>query len=116
MSNEDIIERAKKRLLLNYKQQPIALVRGEGCYVWDADGKKYLDLLGGIATCALGHCHPAVTQAAKAQLEKLWHCSNVFYSEPQVALAEKLAAASGLAGARSFFCNSGAEANEALIK
>jgi len=116
MSNEDIIERAKKRLLLNYKQQPIALVKGEGCYVWDADGKKYLDMLGGIATCALGHCHPAVTAAAKAQLDRLWHCSNVFYSEPQVALAEKLTAASGLPNARAFFCNSGAEANEALIK
>ncbi len=116
MSNEDIIERAKKRLLLNYKQQPIALVKGEGVHVWDADGKKYLDMLGGIATCALGHCHPAVTAAAKAQLDKLWHCSNVFYSEPQVALAEKLIAASGIPNARAFFCNSGAEANEALIK
>jgi acetylornithine/N-succinyldiaminopimelate aminotransferase len=116
MNNSEIIERAKQRLLLNYKQQPIALVKGEGCYVWDADGKKYLDLLGGIATCALGHCHPEVTAAAKKQLDTLWHCSNVFYTEPQVALAEKLAAASGLPGARAFFCNSGAEANEALLK
>ncbi|MBK7858638.1 MAG: aspartate aminotransferase family protein [Archangiaceae bacterium] len=116
MTNEEIIERAKKKLLLNYKQQPIALVKGEGVYVWDADGKRYLDLLGGIATCALGHCHPQVTAAAKAQLDQLWHCSNVFYSEPQVALAEKLTAASGLPNARAFFCNSGAEANEALIK
>ncbi len=115
-ANEAIIERAKKKLLLNYKQQPIVLVKGEGSYVWDADGKKYLDLLGGIATCALGHCHPAVTAAAKAQLDKLWHCSNVFYSEPQIQLAEKLTAASGLKDARAFFCNSGAEANEALIK
>ncbi len=114
--NEQIIERAKKRLLQNYKQQPIALVKGEGCYVWDADGKKYLDLLGGIATCALGHCHPEVVAAAKKQMETLWHVSNVFYSEPQIALAERLTAASGLPGARAFFCNSGAEANEALIK
>ena len=114
--NEEIIERAKKRLLQNYKQQPIALVRGEGCYVWDADGKRYLDLLGGIATCALGHCHPAVVAAAKKQMETLWHVSNVFYSEPQIALAERLTASSGLPGARAFFCNSGAEANEALIK
>ncbi len=114
--NEEIIERAKKRLLQNYKQQPIALVRGEGCYVWDADGKRYLDLLGGIATCALGHCHPAVVEAAKKQMETLWHVSNVFYSEPQIALAERLTASSGLPGARAFFCNSGAEANEALIK
>jgi acetylornithine/N-succinyldiaminopimelate aminotransferase len=116
MNNAEIIERAKQRLLLNYKQQPIALVKGEGVHVWDADGKKYLDLLGGIATCALGHCHPEVTAAAKKQLDTLWHCSNVFYTEPQVALAEKLTSASGLPGARAFFCNSGGEANEALIK
>ncbi len=115
-TNEQLIERAKKRLLLNYKQQPIALVKGEGSYVWDADGKKYLDLIAGIATCALGHVHPAVTKAAKDQLDALWHCSNVFYTEPQIALAEKLTTASGLADARAFFCNSGAEANEALIK
>ncbi len=114
--NEQIIERARKHLLQNYKQQPIVLVRGEGCYVWDADGKRYLDLLGGIATCALGHCHPAVVAAAKKQMETLWHVSNVFYSEPQIALAERLTSSSGLPGARAFFCNSGAEANEALIK
>src|SRR6476660_7621620 len=99
-TNEDIMERAKKRLLLNYKQQPIALVRGEGCYLWDADGTRYLDLLGGIATCALGHCHPEIVAAAKKQMETLWHVSNVFYSEPQIALAERLTAASGLPGAR----------------
>ena len=115
-ANEAIIDRAKKRLLQNYKQQPVALVKGEGCYLWDADGKRYLDLLGGIATCALGHCHPAIVAAAKKQMETLWHVSNVFYSEPQIALAERLTAASGLPGARAFFCNSGAEANEALIK
>jgi acetylornithine/N-succinyldiaminopimelate aminotransferase len=115
-TNQDIIERAKHHLLLNYKQQPLALVKGEGSYAWDADGKKYLDLLGGIATCALGHCHPEVVAAAKKQLDTLWHCSNVFYSEPQVALAEKLGKASGIPNARAFFCNSGAEANEALIK
>ncbi len=116
MGNEAIIERAKKALLQNYKQQPVVLVRGEGCYVWDADGRRYLDLLGGIATCALGHCHPKVVEAAQKQMATLWHCSNVFYSEPQIALAERLTAASGLPGARAFFCNSGAEANEALLK
>ncbi len=116
MGNEAIIERAKQALLQNYKQQPVVLVRGEGVYVWDADGKRYLDLLGGIATCALGHCHPKVVEAAKRQMETLWHCSNVFYSEPQIALAERLTQASGLPGARAFFCNSGAEANEALLK
>lgn len=116
-ANEAVIARAKRVLLQNYKQQPIVLMRGEGALVWDADGRCYLDFIGGIATCSLGHCHPVVVAAARAQLERLWHVSNVFYSEPQVALAERLTAAAGLpGGARAFFCNSGAEANEALIK
>ncbi|MCI0571152.1 MAG: aspartate aminotransferase family protein [Myxococcaceae bacterium] len=108
------MERAGAHLLQNYKQQPIVLERGEGVYVWDADGRRYLDLLGGIATVALGHCHPEVVAAVKAQADKLWHVSNVFYSEPSIELAEQLSAASGLA--RAFFCNSGAEANEAQLK
>ena len=112
--NEVWMEKAKAHLLQNYKQQPIVLVRGKGCRVWDADGREYLDLLGGIATCALGHCHPEVVAAVKAQLDTLWHVSNVFYSEPSIELAAQLAALSGLP--RAFFCNSGAEANEALIK
>jgi acetylornithine/N-succinyldiaminopimelate aminotransferase len=108
------MERASLHLLQNYKQQPVVLERGLGTRVWDADGREYLDLLGGIATLPFGHCHPEITAAVKAQLDKLWHVSNVFYSEPQIALAEKLLAASELD--RVFFCNSGAEANEALIK
>jgi acetylornithine/N-succinyldiaminopimelate aminotransferase len=113
---EQLISTAKRVLLQNYKQQPVVLVRGEGSLVWDAEGKQYLDLIAGIATCALGHCHPAVVAAAKNQLDALWHVSNVFYSEPQIHLAQRLTDASGLPGARAFFCNSGAEANEALIK
>jgi acetylornithine/N-succinyldiaminopimelate aminotransferase len=112
--NEQWMEKAKAHLLQNYKQQPIVLERGLGSRVWDAEGREYLDLLGGIATCGLGHCHPEVVAAVRGQLEKLWHVSNVFYSEPQIELAGRLAAASGLQ--RAFFCNSGAEANEALIK
>ncbi len=108
------MERASAHLLQNYRQQPVVVERGAGARVWDVDGKSYLDLLGGIATCALGHCHPEVVAAVKAQADKLWHISNVFYSLPQIELAEKLTAASGLE--RAFFCNSGAEANEALIK
>ena len=114
VKSEQWIDKAKAHLLQNYKQQPIVIERGLGSRVWDADGREYLDLLGGIATCALGHCHPEVVAAVKAQLEKLWHVSNVFYSEPQIELAARLTAASGLQ--RAFFCNSGAEANEALIK
>ncbi|WP_233602282.1 aspartate aminotransferase family protein [Corallococcus sp. CA047B] len=108
------MQKAKQHLLQNYKQQPIALVRGQGTRVWDADGKAYLDCIGGIAVCALGHCHPEVVAAAKAQLDLLWHVSNVFYSQPQIDLAEQLTEWAGLP--RAFFCNSGAEANEALIK
>ena len=113
-TTDQIIASAKAHLLQNYKQQPVVMVRGEGCYVWDSEGNRYLDLLGGIATCGLGHLHPQVTAAAKAQLDKLWHVSNAFYTEPQIQLAEKLTRLSGLE--RAFFCNSGAEANEALIK
>lgn len=112
----EVIDQAKHVLLQNYKQQPIVLARGEGSYLWDTDGRRYLDLIAGIATCALGHCHPGVIEAVKKQLDTLWHVSNVFYSEPQIQLAARLTAASGLPGARAFFCNSGAEANEALIK
>ena len=114
VQSEAWMVRAKAHLLQNYKQQPVVLERGQGTRVWDADGRAYLDLLGGIATLPFGHCHPEITAAVKAQLDRLWHVSNVFYSEPQVALAEKLVEASGLE--RAFFCNSGAEANEALIK
>jgi acetylornithine/N-succinyldiaminopimelate aminotransferase len=112
--SEQWMEKAKAHLLQNYRQQPIVLERGLGSKVWDADGREYLDLLSGIATCGLGHCHPEVVAAVRTQLEKLWHVSNVFYSEPQIELAARLTAASGLQ--RAFFCNSGAEANEALIK
>jgi len=112
--NQEWMDKAKAHLLQNYKQQPIVLERGLGSRVWDADGREYLDLISGIATCGLGHCHPEVVVAVKAQLEKLWHVSNVFYSEPQIELAARLTAASGLQ--RAFFCNSGGEANEALLK
>ncbi|MBC7633206.1 acetylornithine transaminase [Aeromicrobium sp.] len=91
------------------------LVRGEGAYVWDADGTRYLDLLGGIAVNALGHAHPAIIEAVTAQLATLGHVSNFFASEPQVELAEKLLALLGHDG-RVFFTSSGTEANEAAFK
>ena len=93
------------------------LVRGEGCYVWDADGKRYLDLLAGIAVNALGHAHPFLTSAVTAQLATLGHVSNFFATAPQVALAERLLDLAGApAGSRVFFCNSGTEATEAAFK
>jgi acetylornithine aminotransferase len=93
------------------------LVRGEGPYVWDADGTRYLDLLGGIAVNALGHAHPTLTAAISAQLGTLGHISNFFASPPQVVLAERLLALAGApAGSRVFLTNSGTEANEAAFK
>lgn len=93
------------------------LVRGDGAWVWDADGRRYLDLLGGIAVNALGHAHPTLTAAISAQLGTLGHVSNFFASPTQVALAERLLGISGApAGSRVFFTNSGTEANEAALK
>lgn len=108
------MDRAKHVLVPNYKQAPVVAVRGEGVYVWDVEGKRYMDLIGGVAVCALGHCHPELVAVLKAQAETLWHVSNGIYIAQQIELAERLTALSGLD--RAFFCNSGAEANEALIK
>ncbi|WP_116950566.1 acetylornithine transaminase [Jiangella endophytica] len=94
------------------------LVRGEGCYVWDADGRRYLDLLGGLAVNSLGHAHPLLVSAVTAQLATLGHVSNFFATAPQIALAERLLALLDVpaGGGRVFFANSGAEANEAAFK
>ncbi|MHA6794177.1 acetylornithine transaminase [Pseudonocardia bannensis] len=103
-------------MMNNYGTPPLALVRGDGAEVWDADGRRYLDLLGGIAVNALGHAHPAVVEAVTAQISTLGHVSNLYISEPPVALAEKLLELLGVPQARVVFCNSGAEANEAAFK
>jgi acetylornithine aminotransferase len=100
----------------NYGTPPLALVRGSGAEVWDADGRRYLDLLGGIAVNALGHAHPAVIEAVTQQLSTLGHTSNLYITEPPVALAEKLLELLGQPEARVLFCNSGAEANEVAFK
>ena len=91
-------------------------VRGEGCHVWDADGRRYLDLLSGLAVNALGHAHPTVLSAITAQLATLGHVSNFFATPAQVALAERLTAMTGAVDAKVFFTNSGTEANEAAFK
>jgi acetylornithine/N-succinyldiaminopimelate aminotransferase len=114
MPNEDLVARAEKVLFQNYRTQPIALVRGEGTHVWDADGKRYLDFIGGIATVSVGHSNAKVREAVLEQTKLLWHASNLYFTEPQVRLAEKLVRLSF--AERVFFCNSGAEANEAMIK
>jgi acetylornithine/N-succinyldiaminopimelate aminotransferase len=108
-------QRYEKSLMPNYGVPPLALARGEGCVVWDADGNSYLDLLGGIAVSALGHGHPAVVGAVSAQVAKLAHISNLYLHEGQVALAERLLALLETDG-RVFFANSGTEANEAAVK
>lgn len=97
-----------------YARFPVVLERGEGCRVWDVEGKEYLDFVAGIAVCALGHCHPAVVRAVQDQAAKLLHVSNLYYIEPQIRLAGLLCEHSF--ADRVFFCNSGAEANEAAIK
>jgi acetylornithine aminotransferase/acetylornithine/N-succinyldiaminopimelate aminotransferase len=96
------------------KRVPLVIERGEGTAVFDTDGTRYLDFVAGIATNSLGHRHPAVVEAVREQADKLIHISNIFYSEPQVQLAELLVEHSALD--RAWFCNSGAEANEAAIK
>ena len=97
-----------------YKRFPITLVKGEGCRVWDENGKEYTDFVGGIAVCALGHSSPIVSKALYEQSKKLVHVSNLFYTQPQTELAQILVENSF--ADRVFFCNSGAEANEAAIK
>ena len=101
-------------LLPTYARADVSFVEGNGCVLTDAEGKQYLDLVGGIAVVALGHRHPAPLAAAHAQLDRLWHVSNLYWSEPMAQLAGLLSARFG--GAEAFFCNSGAEAIEAAIK
>ncbi|HEX7623942.1 MAG TPA: acetylornithine transaminase [Anaeromyxobacteraceae bacterium] len=113
--NDAFAERASKVLTPNYRQQPIAIVRGAGVRVWDADGREYLDFLGGVAVDVLGHCHPALVKALEEQARTIWHVSNHFYIARQVELAEALLAHVPWAR-RAFFCNSGAEANEVMLK
>lgn len=112
-------DRTMKSVMNTYGRYPLALKRGAGCALFDLDGREYLDLLAGIAVCNLGHSHPEVTAAIAKQAGELVHVSNLFFQEPQVALAEALLATwpqpDGKSG-RVFFCNSGAEANEAAIK
>lgn len=111
---KNMMERANKVLMNTYKRFPMVLERGTGATVWDINGKSYLDFVAGIAVCNLGHAHPRIAQAVARQAEKLLHVSNLYYTIPQIELAEQLTEISF--ADRVFFCNSGAEANEAAIK
>ena len=110
-----MLDRWQTVMMDNYGTPPVALASGDGAVVTDVDGKTYLDLLGGIAVNVLGHRHPAIIEAVTAQLNTLGHVSNLYATEPGVALAEALVSHLG-APARVFFCNSGAEANEVAFK
>jgi acetylornithine/N-succinyldiaminopimelate aminotransferase len=113
--NTELTQRWQGTLMDNYGTPRLVLVRGEGATVWDADGKEYLDFVGGIAVNALGHAHPAVVRAVSDQVATLGHVSNLFVAEPPVALAERLIQLLGRPG-RVYFSNSGAEAVEAAVK
>ncbi|NYD42014.1 acetylornithine transaminase [Nocardioides panaciterrulae] len=115
-SSSDIQERYAASLMNTFGPPKLALVRGKGAHVWDADGREYVDLLGGIAVNALGHAHPALVQAVCEQLGTLGHVSNFFTTEQQVGLAEKLLQVLDAGPGKVFFTNSGTEANEAAFK
>jgi acetylornithine aminotransferase/acetylornithine/N-succinyldiaminopimelate aminotransferase len=113
-ATDDLIRDSARYLANTYARFPVVLVRGRGDRLWDSDGKKYLDFAAGIAVDVLGHCHPKVVEAIKAQAEALLHVSNLYHIEPQIRLAQALCEHSF--ADKVFFCNSGAEANEAAIK
>ncbi|MGH9631608.1 MAG: aminotransferase class III-fold pyridoxal phosphate-dependent enzyme, partial [Bryobacteraceae bacterium] len=113
-AKQNIVDLENEYLLQNYSRYPLALTRGKGCYMYDTDGKRYLDLISGIGVNALGHAHPRIVKVIRQQAGLLIHTSNLYYHEFQGKLAKKLAEVSGLQ--RSFFCNSGTEAMECAIK
>ncbi len=114
MTTEEIISLFDKYVIANYKRLPRVIVKGEGCYLFDADGNKILDMFPGWAVSGIGHCHPKVVEAVRRQVAELIHIDNTFYSEPQGRLAKLLSERAF--GGKCFFCNSGAEANEAALK
>lgn len=114
MTNQQWVEKSDSYIMKTYGRYPIAPIRGEGCRLWDADGKEYLDFLAGVAVNNLGHCHPKVVKALQDQAASLIHCSNYYQIPQQIELAELLCCHSF--ADKAFFCNSGAEANEAAIK
>ncbi|MHC4118800.1 MAG: acetylornithine/succinylornithine family transaminase [Planctomycetota bacterium] len=114
MTTQETIDLFDKYVISNYGRLPRVIVKGEGCYLYDADGNKILDMFPGWAVSAIGHCHPKVVEALRKQAGELLHIDNTFYSEPQGELARLLSERAF--GGKSFFCNSGAEANEAALK
>ena len=111
---DDIMRRADAVIAATYKRFPLVLTKGDGCIVWDAEGRSYLDFVAGIAVCNLGHSHPGIAKAVSNQAQTLVHVSNLYYTLPQTEVAARLVENSF--ADKVFFCNSGAEANEAAIK
>lgn len=109
-------QKTQQYVLNTYGRFPLTVARGEGTKVWDDDGREYLDFCAGIATCSLGHCHPALTSAIAEQSTTLMHCSNLYYIQPQADLAELIVEKVVQQPGKVFFSNSGAEANDGLIK
>lgn len=114
MNVTEMFEKDSKYIFQTFARQPIAIARGKGVFVWDSEGRKYLDFVSGISVNIVGHCNPAVVSAIRKQSERFIHTSNLYYSEPQMELAEKLCRLARLD--RVFFCNSGTEAIEAALK
>ncbi|MDK2970516.1 MAG: acetylornithine/N-succinyldiaminopimelate aminotransferase [Candidatus Sumerlaeota bacterium] len=114
LTTQQLAETARTYCFPNYGDRDLAIVSGKGCRVRDAEGNEYLDFLGGIAVNSLGHCHPAVVEAIRAQAAELIHCSNLYLIDPYVRLAERLCRETGMK--KAFFCNSGTEATEAAMK
>ncbi|AFM39597.1 acetylornithine/succinylornithine aminotransferase [Desulfosporosinus acidiphilus SJ4] len=114
LTTEEVIEHGKKVVMNTYGRLPMTIVKGKGAWVWDIEGKRYLDFLTGLAVNSLGHSHPAIVQAIQDQAEEILHTSNLYWIPNQIALAERLVKNSF--ADKVFFCNSGAEANEAAFK
>ncbi len=114
MTTKETLALFEKYVIANYTREPIVFVHGEGSYIWDADGRRYLDLFPGWGVNGVGHCHPRVVAAVREQAGKLFHVANNYYMEPQGILARMISERSF--GGQCFFCNSGAEANEAALK
>src|SRR5678816_1236389 len=110
----ELLALADQVFIKNYRQQPIVLERGRGCEVWDAAGKRYLDMTAGIAVCGLGHAHAAFNARLTEQLSRLVHVSNLFWNDQQILAAKAITERSF--AKRVFFCNSGGEANEGALK
>jgi acetylornithine/N-succinyldiaminopimelate aminotransferase len=113
-ANSELLSLARQRLYPNNRPAPMVFVRGRGCELFDADGRRWLDLCAGVAVSSLGHGHPGLARALAEQASALIHVSNYFYNEPNIRLADELCRRTGFG--RAFFCNSGTEANEALLK